>query len=73
MQGQGVLKPANGAVSAVRISALLALVFCTTGASCTRTMRSPFAAWQPPAPQVLMTGSSLDQVIAAVNAVTYRS
>ena len=68
MQGQGVLKPANGAVSAVRISALLALVFCTTGASCTRTMRSPFAAWQPPAPQVLMTGSSLDQVITAVNA-----
>ena len=44
------------------------LLFCTTGASCTRTMRSPFAAWQPPAPQVLMTGSSLEQVIAAVNA-----
>lgn len=68
MQGNGVNKPANSVTSAVRISALLALVFCTTGASCTRTMRSPFAAWQPPAPQVLMTGSSLDQVITAVNA-----
>ena len=53
--------------SAVRVSFVLGLVFCTTGASCTRTMRSPFAAWQPPAPQVLMTGSSLDQVITAVN------
>jgi hypothetical protein len=47
---------------------IIGLLFCTTGASCTRTMRSPFAAWQAPAPQVLATGSSLDQVIAAVNA-----
>lgn len=47
---------------------VMGLLFCTMGASCTRTMRSPFAAWQPPAPQVLMTGSSLDQVISAVNA-----
>jgi hypothetical protein len=61
------IKPARSVASAVRVSLLLGLVLCTTGASCTRTMRSPFAAWQPPAPQVLMTGSSLDQVIKAVN------
>ncbi|MBL9164733.1 MAG: hypothetical protein JNL18_18535 [Planctomycetaceae bacterium] len=67
---QGVVdfRPAPDWTSAGGICLLLALVFCTSGASCTRTMRSPFAAWQPPAPQVLMTGSSLDQVIAAVNA-----
>ncbi|BBO32117.1 hypothetical protein [Lacipirellula parvula] len=58
LQGRGILSTLL----------LLGLVFSTTGASCTRTMRSPFTAWQPPAPQVLMTGSSLDQVIAAVNA-----
>jgi hypothetical protein len=52
---------------AVRFFALAALVFCTTGASCTRAMRSPFAPWSPPAPEVLATGSSLDQVIGAVN------
>ncbi|QDT72476.1 hypothetical protein [Lacipirellula limnantheis] len=67
---QGVVdfRPAPNWTSAGGICLLFALVFCTSGASCTRTMRSPFAAWQPPAPQVLMTGSSLDQVIAAVNA-----
>lgn len=52
---------------AVRCIALVAMVFCTTGASCTRSLRSPFAAWTPPAPEVLATGSSLDQVITAVN------
>ena len=67
-QGEIEIKPVRSVASAVRVSLLLGLVFCTTGASCTRTMRSPFAAWQPPAPQVLMTGSSLDQVITAVNA-----
>jgi hypothetical protein len=53
--------------AAVRCFALGAALFCTTGASCTRSLRSPFAAWTPPAPEVLATGSSLDQVIAAVN------
>ena len=52
---------------AVRCLALGAMLACTTGASCTRSLRSPFAAWTPPAPEVLATGSSLDQVIAAVN------
>jgi hypothetical protein len=46
---------------------LLMFVFCTSGASCSRSIRSPFAPWTPPAPEVLATGSSLDQVIAAVN------
>lgn len=67
-QGDVDCRPAPNWTSAGGICLLLAFVFCTSGASCTRTMRSPFAAWQPPAPQVLMTGSSLDQVIAAVNA-----
>jgi hypothetical protein len=53
--------------SAVRCLLLLGMVFCTTGATCTRTIRSPFAPWAPPAPEVLAAGSSLDQVIAAVN------
>ncbi|HEX6961064.1 MAG TPA: hypothetical protein VF175_04305 [Lacipirellula sp.] len=54
-------------VTVTNFLALLALVFCTTGASCTRAVRSPFGPWTPPAPEVLATGSSLDQVIAAVN------
>lgn len=54
-------------ITAARASLVLGLLFCTTGASCTRSMRSPFAAWQPPAPEVLVTGSSLDQIITAVN------
>ena len=53
--------------AAIRLGLLLAMVFCTTGASCTRSLKSPFAAWTPPAPEVLATGSSLDQVINAVN------
>jgi hypothetical protein len=53
--------------AAVRCLLLSGMLFCTTGASCTRGIRSPFAAWTPPAPEVLATGSSLDQVIAAVN------
>lgn len=65
---QGENNSKTRSCGAVRICLLLGMVFCTTGATCTRTIRSPFAAWQSPAPQVLMTGSSLDQVIAAVNA-----
>jgi hypothetical protein len=45
----------------------LALVFSAGGASCSRQLRNPFGPYAPPAPQVLVTGSSLDQVIAAVN------
>ena len=46
---------------------LLLLLFCCSGATCNRSMRSPFATVGPPAPEVLMTGSTLDQIIAAVN------
>lgn len=47
---------------------LLLVVFCGSGATCSRSFRNPFAAQLgPPAPEVLLTGSSLDQVIAAVN------
>ena len=49
-QGEIEIKPVQSMASAMRVSLLLGLVFCTTGASCTRTMRSPFSAWQPPAP-----------------------
>jgi len=46
---------------------LLLIVFCGSGATCNRAFRNPFAASGPPAPEVLLTGSSLDQVVAAVN------
>jgi hypothetical protein len=49
------------------LAILIAFVFCTSGASCTRSIRSPFAPSTPPAPEVLVVGSSLDQVISAVN------
>lgn len=66
----GRVKAENNVIGSgtIRAVLMLALLFTTTGASCTRTMRSPFTAWQPPAPQVLMTGSSLEQVTSAVNA-----
>lgn len=53
--------------AAVRCLLAAGLLTCTTGASCTRSLKSPFAAWTPPAPEVLAVGSSLDQVMAAVN------
>jgi hypothetical protein len=46
---------------------MLLVLFCCSGATCNRSFRSPFATVGPPAPEVLMTGSSLDQIIAAVN------
>ncbi|RIK81507.1 MAG: hypothetical protein DCC67_08100 [Planctomycetota bacterium] len=46
---------------------LLAGLFCTTGATCTPGFRNPFAAWQPPAPEVLTREATLDQIVAAVN------
>lgn len=45
----------------------LLVVFCCSGATCHRNFRSPFATNGPPAPEVLMPGASLDQIIAAVN------
>lgn len=46
---------------------LLGVVFCTSGATCSRSFRNPFTPLGPPAPEVLLDGASLDQVIAAVN------
>lgn len=47
--------------------ALLLVVFCCSGATCNRSFRSPFTPAGPPAPEVLMQGASLDQIMAAVN------
>ena len=46
---------------------LLLIVFCGSGATCQRGLRNPFAQYGPPAPEVLIAGSTLDQVVAAVN------
>lgn len=46
---------------------LVLIVFCGSGATCNRAFRNPFGQVGPPAPEVLIGGSSLDQVIAAVN------
>ncbi|NOY41917.1 MAG: hypothetical protein GXP26_08785 [Planctomycetes bacterium] len=46
---------------------LLLVVFCGTGATCSRSFRNPFASLGPPAPEVLPLGASLEQIIAAVN------
>ena len=46
---------------------VLALLFCSSGATCNRSFRNPFATVGPPAPEVLQVNSTLDQVIAAVN------
>jgi len=46
---------------------LLLTLFCSTGATCARALRNPFAQAGPSAPGVLTEGMSLDQVIAAVN------
>jgi hypothetical protein len=47
---------------------LLALIlFCCSGATCSQSLRNPFAQSGPPAPELLAAGASLEQVIAAVN------
>jgi len=46
---------------------LLFVVFCCSGATCSRALRNPFAPLGPPAPHVLTAGASLDQVVSAVN------
>lgn len=47
---------------------MVLLLFCCSGATCSRSFRNPFATTLgPPAPEVLQPGSSLEQVIAAVN------
>lgn len=52
--------------------ALLMVLFCCTGATCSRSLRNPFATPGPPAPEVLVPGASLEQVTAAVNQNTSR-
>ena len=48
--------------------AVLLLLFCGSGATCSRPFRNPFAVQLgPPAPEILQPGSTLQQVIAAVN------
>ena len=46
---------------------LVLILFCSSGATCNRAFRNPFAQVGPPAPEVLVGASSLDQVLAAVN------
>jgi hypothetical protein len=46
---------------------LLLVLFCCSGATCSRTLRYPFMAYGPPAPEVLAPGATLQQVIEAVN------
>lgn len=48
----------------VAVAALAGCVLCT---SCARSFRNPFSTAGPPAPDVLVPGASLDQIIAAVN------
>jgi hypothetical protein len=47
------------------LCALLAALLCSI--SCARSLRNPFSMAGPPAPDVLVAASSLDQIIAAVN------
>jgi len=46
---------------------LIVVVFCCSGATCSQSLRNPFAPLGPPAPNVLTVGASIDQVISAVN------
>ncbi len=46
---------------------LLLVLFCGSGATCSRSFRNPFTSLGPPAPEVLPVGASLDQILAAVN------
>lgn len=62
------LNNSNGSThKPVRLVTMLLLVFCCSGATCTRSLRHPFASYGPPAPEVLAPGASLDMVVAAVN------
>lgn len=47
---------------------LILILFCGSGATCRPQFRNPFVTQLgPPAPQVLLPGATIDQVIAAVN------
>ena len=59
---------AHGSRSTARWSAgLLLSAACLVSVSCTHAWRNPFRSSGPPAPEVLVPGMSLEQVIAAVN------
>jgi hypothetical protein len=63
---QGATRPTTqgAAVRAVLVAILLG---CASGASCARSLRNPFSPLGPPAPEVLVAVSSLEQILAAVN------
>jgi hypothetical protein len=61
------LSPAHVAAVRLRWALAASLVLLATAASCVRSFRNPFKPWTPPAPDVLVAGSSLDQIVAAVN------
>lgn len=46
---------------------IVLVVFCGSGATCSRAFRNPFVQSGPPAPEVLSPGASLEQVVSAVN------
>ncbi len=50
-----------------RLASVLLVLFCCSGATCSRSLRNPFAAVGPPAPEVIFPGATLEQIIAAVN------
>lgn len=49
----------------IAAAACAAALLCS--ASCARSLRNPFSSMGPPAPEVLVAGSSLPQIMAAVN------
>jgi len=51
----------------VRHLALLAVLFCCSGATCSRSFQNRFASVGPPAPEILLTGATLEQVATAIN------
>ncbi len=57
----------TGSARRRRIAAVAALAVCLPFTSCARSFRNPFSTAGPPAPDVLVRGASLDQIIAAVN------
>jgi hypothetical protein len=54
----------NGRQCLAIVTAFAACILCT---SCARSFRNPFSTAGPPAPDVLVPGAPLDQIIAAVN------
>ena len=59
--------PTRSSAFHLQLWLLLLVVFSCSGATCSRGIRNPFVPLGPPAPEVLLGGSSLDQVIGAVN------